>query len=269
MTFAQDGETPEKRSYGKVSLEFINRSVYLGRMDSVTTAYLTPSIGYYDKSGVFVSGAASYLAHSGENRFDIFNIDAGYEFSIGNFNGEITAEKSFYSSNSTNVRSEVKGNLTAQASYDFGFIESSLQPGINFGNKNDYFLEWKVDHDFTAVANKLIITPSFLLNATTRNFYGSYYGKRKLKKKNGPGLAGSVSVKDASKLKLMNYELSLPFYYTIRNFSIGFAPSYSIASNPALITIITKPASGPPVTNTITEKIKNLFYFSFEAAIKF
>ena len=269
ILFAQDEKSPPKKSYVKGSLEFVNNSVYLGRTDSITTTYFNPSLGYYDKSGFFVSGSASYLAHSNENRFDVFNLDAGYDFSAGNFNGEIAAEKSFFNSNSTNVKSEVKGNLSFQGTYDFGFIETSLQPGINFGTKNDYSLVWTVDHNFTVADDALEITPSFLLNGSTRNFYGSYYKNRKLKKKNGPGVSVSASVLDASEFKVMNYEFTLPLVYTIKKFSIGFTPSYSIAANPAVVTITTKRASGIIVTQTITEKIQNLFYYSFEAAIKF
>jgi hypothetical protein len=266
---AQDEKAPEKKSYGMGSLEFVNNSVYLGRKDSVRTAYLNPSLGYYNKSGVFISGTASYLFRSGANRFDVFNLDAGYDFSVGNFNGEIAAEKSFYNSNSTNVKSEVKGSISASAGYDFGPIETTLQPGINFGNKSDFTLTGGLDHAFSLAESALAITPSFLLNGSTRNFYGSYYGNRRFKKKNGPGSTVTASVQDASKFKIMDYELSLPFSYTIKKFTFGFTPSYAIPTNPAVVTMVIKPPVGPAVTRTITEKLENTFYFSLNASVKF
>jgi hypothetical protein len=269
ISAAQDETVPEKKSYGRGSLEFMNNSVYYGRKDSLTTPYLTPSIGYYDKSGFFIEGSFSYLLRSGNSRIDESAIDAGYDFTVGNFQGEIAAEKLFYNGNSTNVKAEVKGDISATASYDFGFIESSLQPGINFGTKSDYFLSWSVDHGFSVAEDKLEITPSFLLNGSTRNFYGSYYGRRRLKKKPGTGGTVSASVQDASKFKIMDYELSLPFTYTVKNFSFGFTPSYSIPTNPAVVTVVINPVVGPTITKIITEKTENIFYFSFEAAIKF
>jgi hypothetical protein len=113
------------------------------------------------------------------------------------------------------------------------------------------------------------ITPSFLLNGSTRNFYGSFYGNRKLKKGNGPGVTVTASVLDASKFKIMDYELSMPFSYTVKKFTLGFTPTYSIPVNAAVVTIVTKPPIGPAVTRTVTEKLENTFYFSVEAAIKF
>jgi hypothetical protein len=269
LAVAQDEKTPEKKSYGMGSLEFINNSVYLGRKDSGTTAYLNPSLGYYHKSGVFISGTASYLFRSGANRFDVFNLDGGYDFSRGNFNSEIAAEKSFYNSNSTNVKSEVKGSISASAGYDFGFIETSLQPGISFGTRNDYFLSGGLDHTFSLVDSSLEITPSFLLNGSTRNFYGSYYGHRKFKKTNGPGSTTTASVLDASKFKIMDYEFSLPFSYTIKKITFGFTPSYAIPTNAAVVTVVIKPPVGPTITRTNTEKLENTFYFSLDASIKF
>jgi hypothetical protein len=81
ITFAQDKKGQDNNSYGKGSIEFVNNSVYLGRKDSITTTYLNPFLGYYDKSGFFIFGTASYLFRSGQNRFDVFNLDAGYDFS--------------------------------------------------------------------------------------------------------------------------------------------------------------------------------------------
>jgi hypothetical protein len=272
ISAAQDEKAPEKgKSYGKASMEFINNSVYLGRKDSVTTPYLTPSLGYYDKSGFYIVGSLSYLPRSGSNRIDESAIGAGYDFSLGNFEGEIGAEKLFYNQNSTNVKSEVKGDISVTATYDFGFIETSLQPGINFGSKSDYSLGWGVDHGFSVADDKLTITPSFLLNGSTRNFYGSYYGKRRFKKKNGNGGGPTISasVQDASSFKLMDYEWSLPFSYSVKKFTFSFTPDYAIPTNPAVVTIVTKPVVGPTVTKTMTEKTENIFYFSFDVEIKF
>ena len=79
----------------------------------------------------------------------------------------------------------------------------------------------------------------------------------------------TATLQDASKLSLQNYEFSLPFSYTVKNFTIGITPYYSIPANPAVVTIKIKPVIGPTQTKVITEKTENIFYFSLDAAIKF
>ncbi len=272
ISVAQDEKKPEKeKSHGEASLGFENNSVYYGRKDSLTTPYLTPVLGYHDQSGFYIEGSISYLLRSGDSRVDLTSIGAGYDFSVGNFNGGIAAEKYFYNGNSTNVRAEVKGDLSVTLGYDFGFIETSLQPGINFANKSDYWLGWGVDHHFSLADDKLDIGPSFLLNGSTRNFYNSYFGKRKYKHKNagGPGPTISASVQDASQFKVMDYEWSLPVSYTVKNLTFAFTTSYAIPVNPAVVTVVVIPIAGPATTRTFTEKTDNTFYFSLEVTIKF
>ena len=266
---AQDSANSAK-SYFNASLNFINNSVYYGRKDSIATPYLTPSIGYFHRSGFFIEGSFSYLVSTGNSRVDLSTIGAGYDFSVGNFQGEIAAEKFFYNSSSTNVKAEVQGDISAMALYDFGFIETYLQPGINLGNKNDFWLSWGIDHRFTLADEKLEITPTFLLNATTRNLYASYFGNRRFRPKKGnqPPTV-TASLEGATKLSLQNSEFSLPLSYTIKNFTLGITPYYSIPSNPAVVTIKIKPVIGTTITKVITEKTESIFYFSLDAAIKF
>ena len=271
LSNAQDKtvEAAEK-SYGKASLNFINNAVYNGRKDSLRTPYLTPTIGYYHKSGFFIDGSFSWLNQSGNSRIDLATIDAGYDFSFGNFQGEVIAEKYFYNKSSTNVSAEIKGDISAMALYDFRFIETFLQPGIIFGTKTDYWLSWGIDHRFQVADKKLEITPTLLLNAATRNFYTSYFGNRRFKPRAGfqPPTV-TASMKDASKLILQNYEWSLPLTYSSKNFSFGFTPFYSIAVNPAVVTVTIKPVNGPAFNKIITEKIGNTFYFSLDASVTF
>src|ERR1700712_5740709 len=65
------------KSYFSAGLSYLTNSVYNGRKDSVATPYITPTIGYYDKSGFFIDGSLSYLSRAGSSRIDLFNIEAG------------------------------------------------------------------------------------------------------------------------------------------------------------------------------------------------
>jgi outer membrane scaffolding protein for murein synthesis (MipA/OmpV family) len=265
---AQDTASSDK-SYGKASLNFINNSVYNGRKDSLNTPYLTPALGYYDKSGFYIEGSASYLLRSGSGRFDLFTIGTGYEFSLGDFEGQVTAEKYFYNKSSTNVAAELKGDVSASASYDFGFIRTWLQPGIGFSSKNDYWLSWGVDHSFNP-DDKWEIVPSFSLNAETRNYYTSYFGNRRFRPKKAPNAPTVTAfMPDASKLKIMDYEFSVPISYSVKSFTFGFTPNYAIPQNPAVVILTIKPPVAPAFTKTVTEKTENSFYFSFDIDFRF
>ncbi|MEK7224958.1 MAG: hypothetical protein AAB221_04660, partial [Bacteroidota bacterium] len=230
---------------------------------------LTPSLGYYHKSGLYIEGSASYLLRSGSGRFDLFTLGAGYDFSFGNFEGQVAAEKYFYNNSSTNVAAEVKGIISLSATYDFGFIRSWLQPGISFSNKTDYWLSWGVDHSFMP-NDQWEITPSFSLNAETRNYYTSYFGNRRFRPKNGPAAPTvTASMADASKLRIMDYEFSVPVSYSVNRFTFGFTPYYAIPVNPAVVMLAIKPPVAPAFTKTITEKTENSFYFSFDIGFRF
>src|ERR1022692_354797 len=50
-----------KKSYFQADVSFLSNNIFFGRKDSIATLYITPSFGYYHKSGFFVSALASYL----------------------------------------------------------------------------------------------------------------------------------------------------------------------------------------------------------------
>lgn len=269
-------QTPAKpaiKSYWSANISFLSNSVYNGRKDSSATPYFTPTIGYYDKSGFFIDGSLSYLPKQGDSRIDLFTIDAGYDFDIGNFDGEFAASKFFYNSKSTNVKSQVTGSVNFSGGYDFVYIKPLLEAGINFGTNPDYLLGFGLEHTFYANKDRLRITPTFMANGSTQNYYGSYYNKRKVggKRKNaGVVYDVTASVEDASSFKMLDYQFSLPVLYTCKKVSFSFIPAYVIPVNPAIVTVQLKPENGG---NTITRKsaetISNSFYFSIGMSYKF
>ncbi len=262
------------KSYLSASLGYLSNSIYNGRKDSVSTPYITPTIGYYDKSGFFADASLSYLAKSGSGRIDLFNIEAGYDFDIGNFDGEVVAAKPFYNSQSTNVKSQITGSLFASGGYDFTYIKPTFEAGINFGTKPDYVLSLGLEHTFYQLNDKLQFTPGFLAAGSTQNYYGSYYNKRKVggKKKNA-GVTYDVTggVENASQFKMLDYQFSLPVIYVLnKKLSFVFTPVYVLPVNPALLTVQLKPENGAnTITRTSLEAISNTFYCSFGMSYKF
>jgi len=272
-----DDSTHKKtaKSYFQAGISYLSDNVYFGRKDSVKVPYITPTIGYYDKSGFYVNGSFSYIPSSGQNRIDAFIIEAGWDFNFGNFEGEVNAVKNFYNSNSTNVKSEISGSTGATAAYEFGFIKPSVESTLNFGsNFTDYALTLGLEHTFDAVPEKFEITPSFFLNEGTQNYYGNYYSKRrytKRKTKAGVPVTYKVSadLADVSKFKPMDYEFTMPIEYTVHKFTFSFTPSFTIPVNPNTVTLVLTPNVGPPVSKTFTETLSNSFYFTVGATAKF
>ncbi|MBZ5858692.1 hypothetical protein [Flavihumibacter profundi] len=271
---ATDAEKTEKHSYGKFSLSYLSNSVYNGRKDSLAIPYLTASLGYYNKHGYYVNADLNYLAQSGNGRIDLLELTAGYNFESGNWEGDFNGFKSFYHTDSKNLRSSIDGGVSGYTAYDLNFIKPSIQAGLNFGTKTDYIAAIGLEHSFEAFDDNLEITPSFLANAGTYNYYGSYYQKRKFgrRKKTGSGTLNktTVDVSDAENFRLQDYEFSLPVDYYTRNFHIGFIPTYAIPVNPATVSVQTTSSTGTIIPKKIfTEPLSNSFFFSIEISYKF
>ena len=109
------GTEPEHQafSYLMPGLYYVSDAVFMGRRDSIAAPYLMPSLGYYHKSGWYAEGSASYLVASGEGRIDLIMLGGGYQFTKGDFSGNLSATAYLFSEDSYNVKSETSGDLTA------------------------------------------------------------------------------------------------------------------------------------------------------------
>ena len=54
LSFGQTKKAKETESYFKASASYLSNAVYNGRQDSLVTPYITPSLGYYDKTGFYI-----------------------------------------------------------------------------------------------------------------------------------------------------------------------------------------------------------------------
>jgi hypothetical protein len=268
------------KSYFQIEVAFLSNNVFFGRKDSVATPYITPSVGYYHKSGLYINALASYLPTSGQNRFDLFTVEAGYAHKFGNFDLQLTGNKFFYSSSSYNVESEIEADAVAAFDYNFKFITPVVQGMIIFGPRTDYAASLGLEHSFYAMKNKLTITPSVVANASTQNYYNSYYALRRyaiprlkelkrIVRGDSITLSISANVIDPSKFKLLDYELSLPVSYAFKKFTVSFTPVYAIPTSPSQIHLVIKTISGVQLYNkTFTEKLNNSFFFQASIGYK-
>jgi hypothetical protein len=283
---AQDASTAEKNnaSYFKFTGTYLTNSVYYGRKDSLALPYLTPSIGYYDKSGFYISGSLSYLNSKDQKGIDYTAIDLGYSFSDGNyFSGDVYANKSWYKQSSSNIKSDIKGSIGSLVSYDLNALQINAGVDLTFASKTDIGLNLGLSHSFLfgPEDNQFSIEPSFTTNWSSLHSYEGYVS-RKAVRKPGAILPGGASVSAVTtvqnnKITLLDFELWVPFTYTTKKIGFTFTPTLSIPKNPiyTTTTITTKSNSGQQssvVVNSTPQSEINLtttFYAELGFFIKF
>jgi hypothetical protein len=260
QVLAEDQDSVQvKKSSFSVGLKYLSNNVYLGRIDSANIMYLVPTIGYYHKSGLHISASLSYQLDAGVNKIDAVSIEGGYDFKIGeNFSGGLSAEKYYYDMNSMSLNSVNNFGLSSNFSYDFSLFSLSAGAGLAFNDKTDIISDFGLAKSIEV--GKFAIEPTLKLNAGTQNYYNSFLvaGKSHLtgNKGHGKGL-GSVksagkgnsgttttttttttetyTVVQASRYKILDYEISVPVSYNFHNFQFELSPTYSIPENAATI----------------------------------
>jgi hypothetical protein len=262
----QNSSTKKKESHWVVGTTYENDQVYLGRKDSVAVPYITPSIGYHDKSGLFITGSVSYLPGAGQNRFDVSTIEAGYSYASDKFNLEVSAAKDFYSDQSFAVTSEIKGRFSASMSYDLGLIEPSLDLGADISDQADIGIGLGVGHSFTMIEDVFEVDPAVHVNGATQNFYDNYYKKRRYSPNRHGGNSKSLvagAIANASQFQIMDYELEAPFEYTVKKkLKFSFTPTLAIPVNPSTVTTVSKSSGSAATVQSSTESLGTVFYFS-------
>jgi len=278
-------DSTKEGSHFKLSGSYLSNSVYNGRKDSLATPYLTPSFGYFDKSGFYISASLSYLASATESHIDLFSLDAGYDLDLTNkFSGSVYANKSFYNSASTAIKSDISGSIGASLTYDLNVLQLTAGADLLFAQKTDIAVNIVAAHafHFGEPGNLFIITPSFTANMSTLNFYEGYTN-RKLGKKanqsnpNAASVTSTTTVNNTSKFPLLNYELSVPFTYDAKKFGLFFTPSFALPKNPIYTTTTTTVKLRNGTQSTMVQDstpqseraIDNTFYFELGLYIKF
>jgi hypothetical protein len=277
---AQDSTKVAKKSYFKGSISYLTNAVYGGRKDSLVNPYITPSIGYYNKSGFFVEGSLSYLAASGDSGIDLFALQTGYDFTFGDqLSGGIYGSKYFYATSSTAIRSESKGSVGGNLSYDPGFATFSGGLDLSFSKKADINVLGAISHPFYLgdTGNEWSITPTTSVNLGTQNYFEDYLVNRKNKvgkrmaggnksgKKGGSSSTTTITTtktKSSSSFNLLDYELSVPITYDSKKWGVYFTPTYAIPENP-----ISVPSSTG--IGYETESLVNTFYSELGVYLKF
>ena len=272
----------EGTSYFKADVNYLSNNVYNGRKDTLPVPYLTPTFGYYNKSGLYVESSVSFLTSSYAFRPDLFTISGGYNFDIGdNFSGSLSADKYFASKQSVSVRSEIKGTVSATASYNIPNIVKLTAGGsyVFSSGKPDVLLNGGISHPFTfGEDDEWSVEPTFVFNGGTQNYYDSYHKKRTLKtgskkkkQTTTPGITTTTTVAslNPNRFVLLDYEASAPMYYDAKKWGAYVIPTFAIPQSPdtylTTTTIVRTNRNGVSGTPIVTQKqtpehIENSFY---------
>jgi hypothetical protein len=270
---SKDQSKEASRSYFKASLNYQSDNVYLGRKDTTALPYLIPMISYYHKSGIYLSASASYLNTSTDQRIDVVTLEGGYDFSAGNYDGEVYLSKYFYNSQSTSVTSSISASLAFDNEYDFGFIKTTFTASLDMGKKSDFLGAFGLEHTFQLVKDRLEITPSIVANGSTLNFYSNYYRNKHFTKRKGQKtITGTVSVtgtvEDASAFKILDYEPGMAIKCYAGRWTFNFTPTYALPVNPAVLTIHSVYSTGTVTDRTRTENLENTFFWTLGVTYK-
>ncbi|MBS1653757.1 MAG: hypothetical protein JSU05_02840 [Bacteroidetes bacterium] len=255
----------DTNSHLQTGLTYLDNNVYLGRQDSVPLPYITPAIGYYNKSGFYLSAAVSYAAIS-QGQVDLATIEAGYDHKWNDkFDGGAYLDKYLFSGNSFAIRSEMNTGAGIYGTYDLGLLSLDAGAGISWSNTADFNLEAGMAHSFSFMEDRLSLEPGLKMNAGTRNFYKQYYKagrQHKIKKSgntNSTSSSGTIIV-ETTGLAIMDYELTCPLTYETKKWKLVGTPVYAIPVNPA------KLLDGSSLRK---EKLADIFYGSIEIDYKF
>ncbi len=267
MAFAQtykpqSHDTALDKSELRIGIRYASDYYYMGRADSAAAPYLSPSIGYFHKSGFSVRSSLSYLTEAGEGRIDLVTFSGGYDYYNKKFAAGLLVAEYIFNDQSYAVQAEMSTYLNAYAGYDFSAFIFYADAGLGFSEGTDVFLGAEVSRTFYALKNKLRITPAIYMNAGTQKYYNEYYTMRSTQTGagNGKGKGGSgqqssttqVQIAESDKFEILDYESDIQVSYTLRKIRFYVLTTWTFAVNPATVTTD---------TGTYREELKNGFYW--------
>jgi len=242
------------KSFMRIGLRYKSDYFYMGRSDSAKAPYLIPSIGYYHKSGLFISGAVAYLVAQDNNRIDLSTVSIGYDYFGEKFATGVALDQYFFSDKSYAIQAEMNTYVSAYVGYDFDIFMAMIDGSLGFSESTDKFLSAELSKTFYMLKNKLLITPAVTSKWGTQYYYNEYYtyrstttgsssggGKGKGSGSNGTTttttMVTDITTSDTEKFQMLDYELSLQTAYKINQLRFFAGATWLFPINPSTITI--------------------------------
>lgn len=288
--FVNDIQAQAKKSSDtatfSIQADYLSNYIYNGRVDSIKYPYQTTTVSLHLANGIFSNFSASYLLTPGMKGFDFYQLDLGYEYTIGKkIYGELYGVKYFYSGESNLINGNITTDFGISLNYDFTFFQ--------FNNNFDVFFTNKSDIQYTPGIEKTIylgidknsnwnVNPYLYCNFSSVNYYESNVIRNLNRLKRPPGknvilpqIARKTEVQNKG-FKLLSTDFSIPLTYEDTHWLFTLTPTYSIPFN-KIETITTNTITS--ATGTVITKINstpysdlylnNQFYFQIGVAYKF
>lgn len=255
----------------RIGIRYTSDYYYMGRYDSTAAPYLSPSIGYFHKSGFFARTSLSYLTSSGEHRVDLIVLSGGYDYGGTKVGAGISINEYIFSDLSYAVQAEMSTYLNVYAGYMLMGFVFYLDGSVGFSEGTDFFIGGEMNRSLYALGRKLKITPGLYVNAGTQKYYDAFYANRSIStgagQRNGKGHGGKptsltpkLTIVEADAFKLLDYETDLQVSYTIGKVRFYIIATWTFPVNPASV-----------ISNNdiYEEELKNGFYWSSGVRVSF
>lgn len=255
-------DSTSDKSELRIGILYTSDYYFMGRSDSAKAPYLSPSVGYYHKSGLSIRSALSYLTTSGEGRIDLYTISGGYDYYGSQFAAGISLSQYFFNDLSYVVQAEMSTFLNVHGGYDFSAFMLFADVSFGFSEGTDVFVGAEINRTFYAIRNKLRITPAIYINAGSQNYYSEYYTMRNEQTGagKGKGKGGSTTqpiqntqILESEKFQILDYEADVQISYKMGKIRLFAAATWTFPKNPS--TVITD-------QGTYEEELKNGFYWN-------
>ena len=247
----------------RIGLWYSSDYYFMGRNDSTPAPYLSPSITYSHKSGMFIRSNISILTSKEQMRVDMFGLTGGYDYYGERLAWGISLSEYFFSESSYVVQAEMSTYINSFVGYDFSAFTLFADASLGISEGTDLFLGTEVSRIFYILNNRLSIRPSLTLNAGTQKYYDQYYQYRSTESGFGKGKDGkgkgnqstttNVYLTSAEKFQMLDYEASLQLAYRLQKIRLFTIATWTFPVNPSTIV----------ADNTTQEEIlKNGFFWS-------
>lgn len=242
-------DSVDEKSQLRIGLRYTSDYIYMGRSDSAKAPYLSPSVGYYHKSGFFARSSLSYLTAKGEGRIDMITLSGGYDYYKNNFALGASVSEYFFSDLSYNVMAEMTTYLNAYLGYDFSLFMIYADASLGISKGSDLFAGIEINRTFYLLKSKLLITPSVYMNAGSQQYYSEYINYRSAqtgswggygKGKGGGSQGGSTTTQtteviESNQFKLLDYEAGLIATYKLNHLRLFASSTWTFPLNPATL----------------------------------
>ncbi|MCU0399078.1 MAG: hypothetical protein MUC73_13370 [Cyclobacteriaceae bacterium] len=239
------------RSEIRIGLRYTSDYFFMGRNDSAPAPYLSPSLAYYHKSGLFLRGNLSYLTAEGQQRVDLISFTGGYDYYGTRLALGASVTEYIFSDESYVVQAEMSTYINTYAGYDFNLFMLFADASLGISDGTDLFLTFDISRMFFTLHNRLTILPSLAMNMGTQRYYDQYYQYRSPEsgfdnRGNGKGNGGQqpptqptteVFITESDQFQILDYEASLQLTYKlnpVRIFTIG---TWTFPVNPATVVV--------------------------------